>query len=137
MITGVDKKMSTRLSLKDTMIEACMKMSDGNPGALRVCSDLINYGGLIDTDSAFGGFSNVMDLDSLGVYGGRIWMLYKDVCGESLWKMIAVLRANQLGIIDENGICHAIDNRGDGIDIEKCINEVTNRLTGFVIPLEE
>ena len=25
-----------------------------------------------------------MDLDSLGIYGSDIWMLYKDVCGENL-----------------------------------------------------
>lgn len=90
----------------------------------------------IDTDAAFGGFANIMDLDTLGIYGSRIWMLYKDVCKEKLYKMIAVLRSWQLGFVSASAINHAIDNYGEGLDVSECVVKVTEQLKGFKIPEE-
>jgi len=37
----------------------------------------------IDPDSNFGGLGPLLLLDTLSIYGPRIWQLYKDVCARS------------------------------------------------------
>jgi hypothetical protein len=40
----------------------------------------------------------VMLLDSLGIYGPNVWV-FKDVCEQNHARMLAVLRATQLGML--------------------------------------
>lgn len=110
-----------------TIMDVAIAMGGGNPGGLRVTLDLIQKGGAIDPQ-AFDGIAHVLTLDVHGIYAHRIWMLYKDVCGEDLARMIAVLRAVQLGIIDTAELDHAIDNRGAGLDVDSTITAVKQRL---------
>lgn len=126
----------TRIELEDDTMSVIMKMADGNPGAMRVCMDLLKEAENIDTDDIMGGFGSLLMLDSEAVYGPEIWMLYKDVCKEQLWKMVGVIRACQLGIINQSQLHHAINNRGEGINIDDCIKQVADRLKGFKIPEE-
>ena len=86
-----------RVELDDSLLHALTKMSEGNPGALRVLLELMDTVPQIDPDSALGGLLYVLRLDDLKLYGSAIWMLYKDVCGEDVAGMVALLRANQLG----------------------------------------
>jgi hypothetical protein len=37
----------------------------------------------------------VMLLDSLGIYGPNVWVIFKDVCEQNHARMLAVLRATQ------------------------------------------
>ena len=123
-----------RINEKMTMQDALYAMSGGNPGALTVLMGLLTQGKEIDPDSFSGGFGSILMLDSLGIYESRIWLLFKDVCGENLAKMIAVLRANQLGglaNVTTETLNHAIDNRGEGIDLDVVVAEVTSRLSNF------
>lgn len=121
----------SRIKLTDTVMSAVIKMSEGNPGAIRVCAELIKEGGNIDPDSFMGGFGNVMDLDTIRIYGSRIWMLYKDVCGEDLRVMCAILRAWQLGFLRDTALNNAIDNMGKGIDVPALVAQVEERLPKF------
>jgi len=98
----------TRLSLTDTPVTTIMKMSDGNPGACVVMTNLLSNGGNIDPQDFMGGLGNLLSLDSHGIYGSDIWGLFKYVCGEDLTKMVATLRAVQLGIIPEEDLLRAI-----------------------------
>ena len=126
-------KCKTRIEMSDSLQSTMFKMSDGNPGALSVCMDIMEHGGRIDPDNALGAIGTILSLDTVNVYGPRIWMLYKDVCGENLSKMIGLIRANQLLIVDRSTLDHAIDNRGDGIDVDDLGRQVKRRLSGFVI----
>jgi len=124
--------MGTRLELSDTTFDVCYKMSEGNPGALTVCAQLLLHGGAIDPDGFLGGFGAVFGLDTLGIYGPRIWMLFKDVCGQDLVKMCAVLRADQLGFIQGLDIDAAIDGRGEyPLDCDELLKQVRERLPNF------
>ena len=123
----------TRIDMHDTEISSIMKMSEGNPGAMSICTRLLREGGEIDTDDIFGGLGSILMLDTLGVYGSEIWMLYKDVCGEDLGKMLAVIRANQLDEVSDDIVKHAIQNRGNGLDVNACVEFVKGRLPGFNI----
>ena len=123
----------TRIKLKDTVEDILIKMSEGNFGALRVCSDILKNGPVIDPDNCLGGIGVLMALDTHNIYGPSIWMLYKDVCKENLSHMIAVLRAVQLGFISTAVLKHAIENTGDGIDISAVVKQVKERLPRFQI----
>ena len=121
----------SRIKLTDTAMSAAIKMSDGNPGALTVVARLLKEGEAIDPQSAFGGLAPILDLDTLGIYGPRIWMLYRDVCEGDLRVTCALLRANQLGFLRDSDLNRAIDNYGKGIDIPALVAQVENRLPDF------
>ena len=123
--------MSERIQLTDSTMDVCMKMSEGNPGALTVIMSLMRDAQKIDPDNWMPGLGEVLSLDSLGIYGSKIWMLYKDVCGEDLVKMCAVMRSWQLGITSQQSLIHAIDNRGDGLDVDDLLKQVKTRLPAF------
>jgi len=123
---------NTRIELTDTSVTAITKMVDGNPGALSVCVQMLAETEKIDPDAALKGFSGILMLDILGIYGAEIWMLYKDVCGEDITDTLAVLRGLQLGFISDSQLRHAIQNRGDGLDINDILNQVKEQLPNFV-----
>lgn len=123
----------TKLKLDDTVQDMVIKISEGNPGALTVCLDILKKGKSIDPDGFDGGIGSLLLFDSLSLYGSQIWMLYKDVCGEDLVKTVAMLRAWQLGFINEDKLKHAIDNYGNGIDKDDLFKQVKDRLPNFDI----
>ena len=118
----------TRIKLDDTLQDAVIKLVDGNPGAITVCMLLIQDTALVDPDAAMPEVINLLALDTLGVYGSRIWMLYKDFCKESIVNVIMVLRAHQLGMLSKVSLDYAIDNWGEGVDLEELSAEVRVRL---------
>ncbi len=123
-----------RIKLEDSMEDAIWKMSKGNPGAMTVCLNLLKEGASIDPENAFAGLGLIMFMDSFGIHEHRIWMLYKDVCGECLPTTVAMLRACQLGIIQEGILHRAIDNYGEGLDIPQVIEQVKKKLPKFNPP---
>ena len=90
--------MNVRIKLTDTMADVAYKMSEGNPGSLNVIVDLMDKADAIDPDCGFP-MLHILGLDTLGVYGPRIWMLYKDVCKEDLKNVVIVMRAHQMGLL--------------------------------------
>ncbi len=122
---------NTRLELTDSGMSAAMKMSEGNPGARRVVTDLMRNADKIDPMGGMGGFGPILNLDSFGIYGARIWMLYKNVCGEDYTATVGVLRACQLGLISKIVLNTAIDNRGRGLDVEETLKKVREQLPNF------
>lgn len=126
----------TRIKLDMTLQDAVMKMSNGNPGSMTVMMQMIVQGEKIDPDNLLGGFGNVLDLDTNGIYGEDIWLLYKDLCGQDLIKTISVLRAIQLGIIPEIKVKNAIESCKDPgrvslLDVDNCLHQVQERLPSF------
>lgn len=120
-----------RLTLQDTPLSAIGKLSDGNPGAVRVCVEMLREGERIDPDAFAGGLAPLVSLDSFAIYGADIWCLYKDVCKENLVHTIAALRAVQLGFLSQSKLKHAIQNRGDGVDPVALFETVCDRLPRF------
>lgn len=114
-----------------TTMDVVATLSDGNPGAVDVLCRLLNEGPTIDPDCALGGLANLLDLDSHGIYGSRIWMFYKNVCKQDLIRMVGLLRAVQLGLLEGHKLHSAIDNYGVGLDIPALIAQVKERLPRF------
>ena len=121
---------NSRIQLTDTPKSAIMKLGGGNPGELSVAVRLFQTGETTDPDAAFGGLSALLDLDTLGIYESRIWMLYKDVCGEDLTKMHAILRGWQLGLVCDYEIEAAIDGTKQ-LDADAILAQVKARLPKF------
>lgn len=121
-----------KLTLEDNMLNCVSKLSEGIPGAISVLMLVTLHSCKIDPDSIFGYIGVFLDLDTLEIYGSRIWMLFKDVCKKNIVHFIGMLRAYQLGIISSNALHHAINNYGDGINVKDTIMEVRNRLNGFI-----
>lgn len=122
----------------DTVQDMIFKMSQGNPGAIRVLVDLMKSGPAIDPDAMMSEIAHILSLDTLGIMGSEIWMLYKDVCGESYARMIAVLRSWQLGFTTDTKILAAIRQTGDPLDVDDLHRQVCERLEDFAKPeLEE
>lgn len=121
-----------RITLDMSAADAITAISEGNPGAVTVCAGIFRDGPTIDPDAGpMGGLGPLLNMDSLGIVGPRIWMLYKDVCGERLDVTIAMLRAWQLGFVSDRELLHSIDNRGDGVDVVGLCAQVQERLPGF------
>lgn len=123
-----------RIKLDMTLEEMLYAMSGGNTGALNVCVQLLRNGAKIDPDAADGGFDTICYLDLLGIYEDRIWNLYKYVCGGHLDKMMALLRASQLGGlagVNTQMLNHAIDNHDQKIDLDAVMETVKKRLPNF------
>lgn len=70
-----------KLTLNDNWEEAIKKISEGNPGALRVLIQCYQKSFLI-------GQFIIAELDIKEIYGSHIWELYKDKCGEDLDEFI-------------------------------------------------
>ena len=125
-----------RIKLEMSTIDVVMTMSEGNRGAVRVLVDIIKNGATIDPDDAFGGFGALLMLDSYRFYGSKIWMLYKDLCGQDLTKTLGVVRAMQLGLVDAALVHTAIgDDRTSGnpevLDLEDLLTKVREQLPSF------
>lgn len=139
-----------RIGLHDDLRSIVMKMAsyestDGsqpsgvNPGALNVLLGIVKEAENIDPCNGLGAFGPILMLDSLKIYADRIWMLYKDVCKESIVDTIGMIRACQLGIVSDFTLAGAIDNYGAGVDVKDCINKVREQLPDFgrSVPVDE
>jgi hypothetical protein len=121
-----------RIKLTDSVSDVLFKISDGNPGALTVLIEIVKQGATIDPHCGEP-ILQILHLDSLELYGSRIWMLYKDVCGQNLSKTLACIRGWQLGHIAKETLNYAIDNRGAGLDLDGLCKKVKEELPEFLL----
>lgn len=121
---------NARIDLFDTPKDMLVKMCDGNPGALNAMMDAMQAAPDIDPQSAFGSISPILSLDTFGVYGSRIWILYAYVCRRNAVLFLAALRAVQLGLRDENWLNESIREE-KAEDIDDVLNLVEGQLENF------
>ena len=98
----------------DSIANMCLELAGRNPGATRV---LVDYVAFLNNEERVRPALQL--LNSAGITGGRVWMLYKDVCRENIECFAKVLDATRRGEIPAMELDTAIDNRGRGIDIAK------------------
>lgn len=124
-----------RIELGDSPQDAVVKMSDGNPGAINVMMSIILKGGAIDPKAFLGGLGVILSLDTHGIYGPDIWILFKDVCKQNIGHMLGVLRAVQLGIIPESTMKAMMNRTYAGPETPETLTEqVIERLDGQFFP---
>jgi len=95
-LVGGKEETMTRIKGNETIKGVVAKMAEGNPGAITVMM------GILREEKGMGPLGPLgvlLDLDTLGLYGSDIWILYKDLCGENLVLMLGVMRAYQMGLV--------------------------------------
>lgn len=107
----------TRIDLEDTAMSAVMKMAEGNPGAAMAMMEIIEKHEDIDPQAAFGGFGTIMLLDTWGVYGTDIYVLFNDKCDRSVRKMLILIRATQLGIYPQSELTKLANDQSRQINL--------------------
>ena len=105
-----------RIKLQDTTMDIVVKMSDGNPGAMNVLVSLLDPENTsIDPDNIMGALGPILHLDSFGIYGTDIYVLYSDICNQNIAKFIAVIRSAPIGLFSRDILkdaCHRQDYSG-------------------------
>lgn len=99
------------------------ELAEGNPGSMAVLAKMMKEGPKIDPQSS----SPILAIGILqesGVTGGKIWELYKDVCGENLVNLLALLRHIQVGFSKAEDIF-------EHKDMDKMLSEVMAEFTKF------
>lgn len=89
-----------RIQLTDTALDAIIKLAEGNPGAVNALTEMMKQAPVIDPDSFLGAMGPLFDCDSRGLYGPAIWIIYKYVCNFDVAKVLAIFRAQQLGLME-------------------------------------
>lgn len=126
-----------RIELHDSWVDIIEKLGEGHPGASKVLCLLLRDRDLFQIGSPLGILQTFMALDSAGIFGEDIWILYKDICSESLDTFIAVLRATDFYFVTPEFLRAAVqwaDHRVDlinVIDLEEAIKELKDRLPDF------
>lgn len=128
-------KTETRINGSDSTMTAVTKMTNGNFGAIDALMNIIKDAPKIDPDNALGGIGIMLTLDTYGIYGTDIYVLYSDICGKNVTKMIACIRACQMGLFDSNILkdaCSRQDYSGRKlIPVDELILKVKEKLSNF------
>lgn len=124
-----------RITLSDSIASAISKMTGGNIGAVNACISLMKEGEKVDPQNIMGGFGCILDLDREGIYETDIYVFWNDICNQNTSKMIAVLRAVQLGFFSGRVLadaCHRQDYSGCSmVPVEELYSKVIGQLPAF------
>lgn len=125
----------SRINLQDSTMDAVIKMSDGNPGAMNVLMEILSKGKYIDPNDPMQGLGSVLMLDTLEIYGTDIYVLHNDICERNLARTLAVIRSTQLGFFDGSilkNACSRQDYSGkEMIPVHTLYMKVKERLPNF------
>lgn len=113
----------SKLKLTDDPQTMLIKMTEGNPGAIVTLIEVMKVTPQIDPQSAFREVSAVFALDTLGIYGSDIYVLFNDKCNRDPRTFLMLLRANQLGFIP------AAEIKNMAADQFREVNITTERLS--------
>ena len=83
-----------QIELSDTGKDVVLKMSDGNPGAIRVMADILNK---YEQE----GLMFLLDLDDMNIRGSQIWIGFNDYCNEDLGKFVACIKDRDRSMVNE------------------------------------
>lgn len=88
----------------DTMEDVFVKMAEGNIGAVRVLSEIFNIKD---------GIKHILHLDSIGLYGSKLYMLWNDCCDRDINKVLKIIYSVNIDDIHS----HLSGGRGTPFDI--------------------
>ena len=84
-----------KINLNDSMLQVVMKMSGGNPGAMRVCKELLARPGRPE------GVVLILHADDMGIRGPSLWIAYKDFAGEDIEVLAKALIDRDQAMVDK------------------------------------
>jgi hypothetical protein len=108
------------------------EMSEGNIGPLNVLIELIKLNDTLDPGGSLTGILIVLTLDDFEIYGPHIWVLYKDVCGQDIKKLVALVAACKLDILSPDKLREMSfrerKSETDNFDIDELYQKVKEKL---------
>ena len=102
----------TKIKITDSVRDIMVKMSEGNPGALTVLTLLIK-------EDEMNLVTRILALDTMNLYGCKLYMLWNDCCDRDLEKVKDIIDAWQRGKLALKVIHDAVSG-GRGTPIEIC-----------------
>ena len=111
--TSKNKYSKIDLTKNPTLMDCLVLLSEGIPGAAIVLAESVKNNIAIDPMDALEAWGPIIRLDSYNLYGSDIWILYKDICHQSISKFLGILRCAQLGIISPRDLGIGILNSRD------------------------
>lgn len=103
-------------------LEKILEFCDGDCDATTVIVKFVSRSHFIDP--SINAKDLISQMKEYGITKERICRFYRDVCGEEFGRMIGLLRACKLDIITQSALLHAIDNNGEGINVDEVVNKV-------------
>lgn len=129
-----------RIRLEMTGMDAMVAMSGGNPGAVGAIVAVVKAADQVDPDCILGWIGPLGWLDSQGIYGSDLYVLWSYQCRRDVVKFIGMIRAAQLGIASWEKIKEASQDqmRSVQLPIDEWVAAVKERLPKFgATPLVE
>lgn len=106
-----------------------MKMVDGNPGAISALTDLLENTEDVDPQCAFGKLGPLLSLDTHGIYGSDIYVLWSDKCDRDARKTLMLLRSVQLGFLPEFKLQELAADQSRRVNLtDEEINDLDNKV---------
>jgi hypothetical protein len=99
-----------RIQLHDSMMDIVTKMSEGNMGAITCLMEMIKKD---DWYAGVHGVLMILNFDSMGLYGSKLYMLWNDCCDRDLIQLELVMRNWQMGELTKEEI-HINLDKGRG-----------------------
>ena len=112
---------TTRINQSDSFQSCIEKLAECNPGAMLALIAIANQ----SESAPMGTRTPLLQLDAAGIYGPRIWMLYKDVCNENAEVAVGLLNANQQGVLSGEQLDEAIETRGANLDVADVLARIS------------
>ena len=123
-----------RIQFTDSWADICVKLCDGNCGALDACAMLLERGDRFNMASPLGLLQAFLALDSAAIFGPKLWLLWNDLCGRDTLKMLAACRALDAGLLSATRLHLEIEDvkRGKGaIDHAALLDQLRKRWPDF------
>ena len=94
----------SKIRLDDQAMEVVVKMAEGNAGAATLVIKLLQ-------DDPMNLVTVILALDTIGLYGSKLYMLWNDSCDRNLSKLKDVMEAWRVGEITEESIHKAVSGQ--------------------------
>lgn len=94
----------------DETTDKILSLCKGSSGAYKCLLNLLNSNRRIDPGNTFGPLGSIIILHSSKIEGDRIHLLFHVICKENVARLIAVLRAVQLGMLCKTKVITATEN---------------------------
>jgi hypothetical protein len=105
----------SKIELGDDAKTIIFKISEGNPGAIRVVAEMMSR-----SFDGIDGCLLVLWVEHFDFCGENLWILYKDKCHENIELVAKVIRAIQMGFLTKEAVN---DHRFDAANM-KSVDEM-------------
>lgn len=100
----------SKIKINDSVQDIVLKMSEGNPGALTTCFEIIKAknNDIVQSIPIF------LTLDNMKLYGSHLYMLWNDCCNRDIKEVLNVVEGFLKNKITKQDIEERIKNVGYG-----------------------